>query len=516
MLAAVLGSSMVFLDVSVVNLALPRMGRELSATLVSTLEGQTYVVSAYLAALAALLILAGALADYHGRRRIFGLGLGAFGATSLLCGIAPSLELLVVFRILQGAAGALLVPGSLAIITTTFEGPARTRAFGIWAAATSATGLAGPLVGGLLVDTISWRAVFFVPAPLIAVALYATIRHMPESRDERASRHFDWLGAALAVIAVGGLAFGAIRGQDRRWADPLAWGALAVGVVALVAFPFLMERRPHPLVPLSLFRIRQFTTINLSTLLIYGVLYTFFTIQALFLQGVVGYSATAAGLIALPTAILLTVLSTRVGALAGRVGARPFLTVGPLIVAAGYLWLARIPASTEPWRLAFSDPATLLPPASALIDVLPSGLLSGFGMSLVVAPLTASLMSSVPVRNAGIASAINNAISRVGQPLLSAMIFVVVSGSFYAALAGVVPGLDATSPALRALVQPLNPPAAGTPPAIAAAATIASVDALHLAVLVCVVLMVAGGITNWVGLRPSPDDTGEPGSAATE
>ena len=506
MVAAVLGSSMVFLDVSVVNLALPRIGRELSATYVSTLEGQTYVVSGYLASLAALLILAGALADYHGRRRVFGLGLAAFAATSVLCAFAPTLELLVAFRILQGAAGALLVPGSLAIITTTFEGGARVRAFGIWAAATSATGLAGPIVGGLLVDGVSWRAAFLVPAPLLALALYATIRHMPESRDEQATGQFDWLGAAVAVVAVGGLAFGAIRGQDRHWADPLAWGALAVGAVALVAFPFLMAQRPNPLVPLGLFRLRRFATINLSTLLIYGVLYTIITIQGLFLQGVVGYSATAAGIVGLPTGILLTLFSTRVGALAGRYGARPFLTIGPLVVAAGYLWLARVPVSTAPWRLAFGDPTTFVPPASTLIDILPYVLLTGIGMTLVVAPLTATLMSSVPVRNAGIASAINNAISRIGQPLLSAMIFVVVSGSFYAALAGAVPGLDAASPALRALVQPLNPPAAATPPAIAAAAAIASVGALHLAALVCAALLIAGGITNWIGLRPGSGD----------
>jgi len=330
MLAAILGSAMVFLDSSVVNLALPRIGRELSATYISTLEGQTYVVSGYLASLAALLILAGALADYHGRRRVFAIGLGAFAVTSLLCGLAPNLELLVVFRILQGAAGALLVPGSLAILTTTFEGAARARSFGIWAAATSAAGLVGPVVGGILVDGVSWRMAFLVPFPLLAVALYATLRHMPESRDESSSGHFDWLGATVAVIAVGGLAFGAIRGQDRRWADPLAWAALGVGAVALVAFPILMARRPYPLVPLGLFRLRRFATINLSTLLIYGALYTMFTVQALFLQGVVGYSATAAGLIGVPTGILLTVLSTRVGALvphdrAAADGRRPAL-----------------------------------------------------------------------------------------------------------------------------------------------------------------------------------------------
>jgi EmrB/QacA subfamily drug resistance transporter len=514
MLAAILGSSMVFLDGTVINLALPKIGNELPATIVSTLEGQTYAVSGYLATLAALLVLAGALADYHGRRRVFSIGLIGFGVTSVMCGLAPTLELLVVFRILQGAAGALLVPGSLAILTALFEGLARARAFGIWAAATSATTLIGPVIGGLLVDSVSWRAAFLINVPLVIVALYATIRFMPETRAEGASRRFDWLGAAVAAVAVGGIAFGTIRGQDRRWEDPLAWASLGVGVIALVAFPVLMARRPNPLVPLGLFRRRLFATVNLTTLLIYAALYTTFTIQGLFLQGVVGYSATAAGIISLPTGILLTVLSTRVGTLAGRYGARPFLVAGPLIMAAGLLWLARVPQDTQAWRLALGDASTFVPPASTVVDILPFVLLQGLGISLVVAPLTSTLMSSVPVRNAGLASAINNAVSRIGQPLLSAVIFVVVSGSFYAALAGAVPGLDAADPALRALVQPLNPPGAEASPGIAAAARIASVDALRLAAIVCAALLVAGAAANWLGLRPGTSDSVEDDEAA--
>ena len=509
MLAAVLGSSMVFLDGTVVNLALPRIGEELPASVVSTLEGQTYVVSGYLATLAALLVLAGALADYHGRRKIFTIGLIGFGAASVLCGLAPSLELLTLFRILQGAAGALLVPCSLAIITALFEGEARARAFGIWAAATSATSLIGPVVGGLLVDGVSWRAAFLINIPLVLLAVYATRRYMPETRDENASGSFDWLGAAVAVVAVGGIAFGTIRGQDRQWADPLAWGALGIGIVALIAFPFLMARRPNPLVPLSLFRRRRFATINISTLLIYGALYTIFAFQGLFLQGVIGYSATAAGVIALPTGILLTVLSARVGGLAGRYGPRWFLVAGPVIMAAGLLWLARVPATSEPWKLAIGDPSTFAPPTSTLVDILPYILLFGIGISLVVAPLTSTLMSSVPVRNAGLASALNNAISRIGQPLLTALIFVVVSGSFYAALGSAVPGLDPGDPAVRAQVQPMNPPAAGTPPAVASAAQSASVDALHLAAVVCASLLVAGAVANGIGLRPEQSAAGD-------
>jgi EmrB/QacA subfamily drug resistance transporter len=509
MLAAILGSSMVFLDGTVVNLALPKIGSELPATVVSVLEGQTYVVSAYLAILAALLILAGALADYHGRRRVFAIGLVGFGAASVLCGLAPTLELLVVFRLLQGAAGALLVPGSLAILTALFEGKARARAFGIWAAATSATTLVGPVVGGLLVDAVSWRAAFLVNVPLVVVALWATRRHMAETKAEHASGSFDWLGALVVVVAVGGLAFGAIRGQDRQWQDPLAWVSLAVGLAALVAFPVLMARRRNPLVPLDLFRRRRFATINLSTLLIYGALYTIFTFQGLFLQNTIGYSATAAGIIGLPTGILLTVLSARVGSAAGRIGARPFLVVGPVLMAAGLLWLARVPATTEAWHLSLGDPATVLPPVSVLVDILPAMLLFGLGISLVVAPLTTTLMSSVPVANAGLASAINNSISRIGQPLLSAVIFVVVSGSFYAALAGAVPGFDASDPAARALVQPLNTPGAGATERIVDAAREASVDALRLAATVCAALLLGGALANWIGLRPGADDEDE-------
>ena len=515
LLAAILGSSMVFLDSTVMILALARIGRELPGTIVSVLEGQAYAISGYLAILAALLILAGALADYYGRRRVFIIGLVGFGGASVLCGLAPTLELLVLFRLLQGAAGALLVPCSLAIITALFEGEARGRAFGIWASGTSAVTLIGPLVGGLLVDGVSWRAVFLINIPVVVLALWATVRHMPETRNEDAQGTFDWLGAAVVVVAVGGLTFGAIRGQDRQWQDPVAWAALAIGLVALGVFPFLMARRPNPLVPLGLFRRRRFATINLSTLLIYGALYTILWFQGLFLQGTLGYTATAAGVVGVPTAILLTLLSPRVGAMAGRHGARRFLAAGPILMAGGLLWLARIPASSEPWHLALGDVSTLVPPTSVLVDVLPFVLAFAVGLSLVVAPLTTTLMSSVPESNAALASAINNAISRIGQPLLSALIFVLVSGAFYASVSGAVPGFDGTDPAMRAAVQPLNAPAPGTAAVVVSAAMVASVDAMRLAALVCAMLLLGGAATNWIGLRPGRDGPDAQGAAAS-
>src|ERR1700738_3869854 len=229
LVAAVLASGIVFLDSTVVNVALPRMGRDLPRSFLGVLEGQSYVYNAYLLALCSLLILAGALSDYFGRRRMFLIGLAGFGVTSVLCGLAPSMELLVLFRILQGAAGALLVPGSLALLTANFSGEEQGRAFGTWAGASSATTLLGPVIGGLLVDTFSWRAAFLINVPLIVVAVWATFRHVPESRDDQASSHFDWIGAAVVAVAVGGLAFGTIYGQQRAWRDPVGYIALAAG-----------------------------------------------------------------------------------------------------------------------------------------------------------------------------------------------------------------------------------------------------------------------------------------------
>ena len=337
LVCTVIGSGAVFLDGTIVNAALKHIGQELPGTFVSVLEGQAYIVGGYLAVLAALLILSGALSDFYGRRRVYALGLIGFAATSALCGLAPTLEWLVIFRLAQGAAGALLIPGSLALITHAFDGIARARAFGIWAAATAALTILGPIVGGAIVDTVGWRVAFLINVPLLAFALWATLTHVAESRDTEATGRFDWLGAAVAALAVGGLAFGVIRGQANAWADPAAWVALGIGFVALVAFPILMARRPHPLVPLELFRSRAFSAVNLATFFIYGGLYVTFFYQAVILQGVLGYSALGAGLAGIPGGIMLALLSTRIGTLAGRLGARRFLVAGPLLMATGLL-----------------------------------------------------------------------------------------------------------------------------------------------------------------------------------
>ena len=503
LVATVIGSGAVFLDGTIVNVALPRIGRELPASLIGVLEGQTYVVSGYLAVLAALLILAGALSDRYGRRRVYSIGLAGFALTSGLCGLAPTLEALVVFRLLQGAAGSLMVPGALSIITQTFDGPERGRAFGIWTAATSALGLIGPVAGGLLVDSIGWRFAFLVNVPILAVALAITLRHVQESRDLDARRGFDWLGSFVAAVAVGGLSFGVIRGGEREWRDPVAWTALAIGAVALVAFPILMARRRDPLVPLSLFRSRAFSAINVATFFIYGGLYVMLSYLSIVLQGPLGYSALGAGAAVLPIGLCLITLSTRIGTVAGRVGARKFLTLGPLLMAGALLWFTRLPATSEPWRPSLERLDSLVPSGGYLVDVFPAVLTFGLGIACVVAPLTSTLMGSIPARFSGLGSAINNAIARVGQPLLGAIIFVAISATFYSQLATLAPGLDLSLETVRTAFPPLNPPRAGATPDQVVAATRASIEAFHLAMRVGAVLVAIGAAVSWFGLRES-------------
>ena len=362
LVAVVLGSGIVFLDSTVVNVALKAIGKDLPATFVTVLEGQSYIVNGYLLTLSALLILSGALADTYGRRLMFMVGLAGFGVTSIACGLAPNMEVLIAVRLVQGAFGAVLVPTSLAIINATFEGDERGRAFGVWAAASGVTTIAGPVIGGFLVDTISWRVAFLINAPLVIAALYLAWTAIDESKDPEATGRFDWLGAAAIAVAVGGLSFGGIRGQATRWADPLAFVSLGAG--ALVP---LMTRRPHPLVPPSLFRSRNFTVTNISTMLIYGALYCFGSFLAIFLQGSLGYSALASGLIGVPTAIFLALISTQAGTVAARIGPRIFMTVGPALMALGLLWLGRIPATSVTWVATLARPSSLLPPGSVLI-----------------------------------------------------------------------------------------------------------------------------------------------------
>ena len=515
LLCTVIGSGAVFLDSTIVNAALKHIGQELPGSLIGVLEGQAYIVGGYLAVLAALLILAGALSDHYGRRRVYAIGLVGFAATSALCGLAPSLEALVVFRLAQGAAGALLIPGSLALITHAFDGPERGRAFGIWAASTAALTIFGPIVGGSLVDTLGWRIAFLINVPLLAFALWATLAHVQELRDTETTGRFDWLGALVAALAVGGLAFGVIRGQANDWTDPAAWIAMAVGVVSLIAFPILMAKRPNPLVPLVLFRSRAFASINLATFFIYGGLYVTFFYQAVVLQGVLGYTALGAGLVGLPSGLMLALLSTRIGTVAGRIGSRRFLIAGPLLMATGLVWFSRLPIDSAPWPASIDAPSSLIPPIDAVTDILPYTVLFGLGISCVVAPLTSTLMGSISGRFSGIGSAINNSISRVGQPLIGALIFIAISATYYASL-GRLAGIDTADPAVRRIFQPLNPPGAGATAAQVAASNQASIDAFHLAMLVCAGLLVVGAAVSWFGLREGAGAPVTSGATAVE
>jgi predicted MFS family arabinose efflux permease len=307
---------------------------------------------------------------------------------------------------------------------------------------------------------------------------------------------------------VGGLAFGAIYGQQRDWRDPLAFVAIGIGVLATASLPFLMSRRPNPLIPPKLFRSRNFTAVNISTLLIYGALYVVFYNLALFQQGTLRYDATAAGLSGIPGGLLLAVFSPRVGRLAGRYGPRWFMVVGPLFMAAGVLWFARAPALEAAWIVRPTELASFIPPVDYLVNLLPAGVLFGIGIAILVAPLTSVLMTSVPVHNSGLGSAINNAISRIGPQLAGAVVFVAVTATFYASLGGRT-GVDPGSQALHKLVSPLNRPPPGISSAIAAAATQASGDAFHVAMLIGAGLILAGAVVNLVGItsRSLPPET---------
>jgi EmrB/QacA subfamily drug resistance transporter len=501
LIAVVLGSSVVFLDTSVVNLALPRIGQDMASARLGTLEAQSYVSNGYFVTLSALLILAGAINDHFGRKRVFSIGLIAFAVTSLLCGIAPTMEILIASRILQGAAGALLVPGSLAIITSSFQGEEQGRAFGVWAGASAATTILGPFVGGVLVNTISWRMAFLINLPFLAIAYVATSRFVQESRDEESSSHFDWLGSLVIGVAVGGLSFGTIRGQQHGWGEPIALVSLALGALSAITFPFMMVHRKNPLVPPKLFRSRNFTVTNISTFVIYGALYVVFTVLGIFLIGTLNYNEQAAGIAGVPGSLFLVLFSTRFGRLAARFGPRVFMAVGPAVMAFGLLWYARIPAGSKAWVFGTGPSRSIAPPASYLTDLLPGVLLFGIGLMIMVAPLTTALMTSVPAKNSGVASAINNAISRVGSPLVNAVIFVVVASSFYGSIAHRVPSAPIDSHRFREDISPLNQPAGSVSPEIRSATKDASVDAFHLAMLVAAGMLLTGAAVNGFGIR---------------
>jgi EmrB/QacA subfamily drug resistance transporter len=411
-LATVLASGMAMLDATAVNVALPAIGRNLG----SELAGLQWTLSGYTLTLASLILLGGALGDRYGRRRVFLVGVVWFAVASLGCGLAQSTGQLVAARALQGIGGALLTPGSLAIIQSSFRHTDRPRAIGAWSALGGVAGLIGPFLGGFLVDAASWRWVFLVNAPLAVVVVLVTVRHVPESRDPGRTGRFDVLGAVWGALALAGVTYALISAGDGP-GRPQVWGSAAVGVLAGVAFVVRERRAPEPMLPPQVFADREFTGANLSTLAIYGALGGFSLFLVLELQTVLGYSATAAGAAMIPSILVLSLLSSRTGALAQRTGARLPMTVGPLVAAAGVLYLSRVGPGSSYWA-----------------DVLPGSLITGVGMSLVVAPLTATVLDAAPEHLVGVASGVNNAVARAASLLAVAALPVAVglSGDDYA------------------------------------------------------------------------------------
>jgi EmrB/QacA subfamily drug resistance transporter len=407
--ATILGSSMAFIDGTAVNVALPALQRDLGATVGDV----QWVVEAYTLFLAALILVGGALADRFGRRRLFMLGVSAFAVASAGCGLAPTIGALIAWRAVQGMAAALLVPGSLAILSAAYPGSSRGRAIGTWSGWTGITASVGPLLGGWLIDHASWRWVFFLNAPLAAAVLALCWWRVPESRDEQAAPHLDLAGAGLAVAGLGGLTFGLIELPRRGGGDPLVLAALAAGVAGLGGFLLVEARGAAPMMPLALFRSRVFTGTNLLTLFLYAALAGALFFLPFNLIQVQGYSATAAGAALLPFVVLMFALSRWSGGLADRHGPRLPLVVGPLIAAAGFVLFARTGVGGGYWSIWF-----------------PGVVLLGLGMALAVAPLTTAVMGAVEVRHAGLASGINNAVARAAGLLAIAVFGLAVQAAF--------------------------------------------------------------------------------------
>lgn len=442
---AVLGSGMAFLDSTVVNVALPEIGRDLDAS-TGALQ---WILNGYLLSLASLILLGGSLGDRYGRRRTFVWGAGLFTAASLLCAVAPTVELLVGARLLQGVAGALLTPGSLAMIDASFRPEDRARAIGAWSGLAGVTTAFGPLLGGWLVDVVSWRAIFLINLPIGLFVVLAAGRHVPETRDDTAGGRLDGLGALLAAAGLAGTTYALIEGSVVAGAG---------GVAALVAFVWAEARRPDPMLPLGIFSSRQFTAANLVTFVVYAALSGVFFLLVAFLQISLGYSPVAAGAASLPVTALMLLLSARSGALAQRIGPRIPLTAGPLVIAGAMLLMT-----------------TIGPGDGYLTAVLPAVVLFGLGLTLVVAPVTATVLAAADPRHAGVASGVNNAVSRVAG-LLAVAVLPAVAG---------ITGDRFYDPAAMA-------------------------DGFRTAMVVSAVVAAAGGVLAWATIRrplPAPVET---------
>ena len=490
LIACISGSAIVFIDGTVVQVALPAIREDLDVGLAA----QQWVVEAYLLTLSALLLIGGSLSDLFGRRRIFALGTALFGITSAMCAVAPTAETLVVARALQGAAGALLVPSTLATIMAVFPEAERGRAIGSWTAWSGVSTVVGPLAGGVLVDAASWRWIFALNLIPVALTLYLVLRELPARADLRLEhKGVDWQGAVLAGLGLAGPVFALIEQPRQGWGDPMVWVPLIGGLVLLALFLWREHRAAEPMMPLDLFRRRNFAVGNAATLLIYGGLGGVLFFLVLFLQEAAGYSAVEAGLALMPITILMFFLSSRFGALADRFGPRLFMGFGPIVGGLGLLMLLWLDASPD-----------------YVTDVLPAMTVFGLGLSLTVAPLTATVLSDADQNRSGVASGVNNAVARVAGLLAIAVLGALVSAQFGRTVDEQTSGRPLQAATANAIEDARDRPLTTTAAADAAPPdrtfleqvfVDASVDAFHVGAGISGALVLAGGLISLAGIQ---------------
>jgi EmrB/QacA subfamily drug resistance transporter len=490
LVACILGSGIALLDGTVVNVALPTIQRELGGGLAA----QQWVVNAYLLTLGSLILVGGSLGDLYGERRIFALGVGGFGVASLLCALAPTIGALIAARALQGIAGALLTPSALAVIVATFRESERGPAIGSWTAWGGIATVLGPLAGGELLQISSWRVIFLINLPLVAlcVALILAVIPPAKPRGERA-RRVDFLGGALCALGLGGPVFALIEQPRLGWSSPGVVVPFVAGVILLVCFAVHESRARDPMLPLTLFRRRNFSAGNIETLSMYAGLSILFFFLTIFLQQIGGYTPLQSGLATLPATVVMFALSKRFGGLADRYGPRLFMGAGPLLAAVGLLSFQRIGVHVD-----------------YLADVLPGILVFSLGLSMTVAPLTAAVLAGVDTDQAGIASAVNNAVARVAGLLGTAAVGAAVAASFVSGLDSNLAGRPLGPPAKAAVAEAKKlalgrPDTTGLLPAqaraITAAADEASLDSFHLGMGIAALLVAAGGLAGAIGVR---------------